>query len=383
MAEGDKTWKERYGKFIFWGVCWFATWALGVLATYLGLPKPPPIVMMQEVAVPTLDPTGAMGWIDDHDAIEATSKEFEIQQFSLTPAGQVETLPQAVYLWKAHEKVMGAPPPIKNQNPTGSCVGFGTTTGVERTLAAEIALRGGTKDEFTFFSEEVTYAGSRYEAIGNRPPSFRGDGSNGSWAAKFVTEWGMVPKGKYGDLDLTHYSASRARSWNNTGVPDFLEPTAKKFPVKSAARITNVRDAQAAIASGYGIQMASSLGAARQRDANGIVRESGRWAHSMCVDGYHQDGLRLYFHVENSWDRSYHVGPVGWGSPTEAGFWIISDSIAPALKQGDSYAFSGATGFPARKLPDWFVYDNAPKVREPGRNRLDLFAQLGEARLAW
>jgi hypothetical protein len=381
MAEPAKTWKQKYGKYILWAVAWVATWLLGLLAGYLGLPAPPPIVVERQVTVPGLDEFGenAMGWVDDHEAIEAVQREMPIRDFGLTPAGQVETLPQSVYLWKAHEKIMGAPPPIKNQNPTGSCVGFGTTTSIERTLASEIALRGGTKEEFTFFSEEVTYAGSRYEAIGNRPPSFRGDGSNGSWAAKFVTEWGMVPKGVYGELDLRAYSATRARSWNNTGVPDFLEPTAKKFPVKSTARITNVRDCKAALASGYGVQMASSLGAGRNRDDRGVVRESGRWAHSMAIDGYHMDGTVCYFHVENSWDRTYHVGPVGWGNPTEAGFWIHEDAIGRALRQGDSWAFSGATGFPARKLPDWFVREEG----RPERVRpFALFAQA-EAMLAW
>ncbi len=374
--EQPKNWLERNQKtilLIFAILSWMVTAAIALQKGE----TPPPLIVENRVEVPEQLP--AMGWVDDHDAIEETAKQFQIQQFSLTPAGQVPTLPQAVYLWKAHEKLMGAPAPIKDQNPTGSCVGFGTTGAVERTLASEIALRGGAKEEFTFFSEEVTYAGSRYEAIGNRPPSFRGDGSNGSWAAKFVTEWGMVPKAVYGDLDLRQYSASRARSWNNTGVPDFLEPTARKFPVKSAARITNTRDAQAALASGYGIQMASSLGAARQRDQNGIVRESGRWAHSMHVDGYHQDGAtRLYFHVENSWGTNYHTGPVGWGNPTPAGFWISSESIDRALRQGDSYAFSGATGFPARKLPDWFVSE----PRRPERFGRETFAKL-EVSLAW
>lgn len=371
--EQPKNWLERNQKtilLVFAVLSWIVTAAIAIQKGE----TPPPLIVERRVEVPEELP--AMGWVDDHESIEAAAKTVDVQVFRDTPAGQVRELPQAVYLWKAHEKLMGAPTPIKNQNPTGSCVGFGTTTGVERTEASEIVLRGGTKEEFAFFSEEVTYAGSRVEVGGGR---IRGDGSNGSWAAKFVTEWGMVPKGVYGDLDLREYSAARARSWNYSGVPDFLEPTARKFPVKSAARITNTRDAQAALASGYGIQMASSLGAGRNRDNNGVVRESGRWAHSMCVDGYHQDGAtRLYFHVENSWGTGYHTGPTGWGNPTEAGFWIAADSIDRALRQGDSYAFSGATGFPARKLPEWFVSE----PRRPERFGRELFANL-EVSLAW
>lgn len=327
------------------------------------------------------EPVGAQGWVNDREEIELAAETLDVQVFADTPAGQVADLPKSAYLWKAYEQLFARPPPLKDQNPTGSCVGFGTTTAVERSLATEIIAHKGTKDEFAHFSEEVTYAGSRFEANGNSPPRFRGDGSNGGWAAKFVTDprYGMVPKAKYEHHDLTEYSASRARSWNNTGVPDYLEPVARKFPVKSAARITTWADAKKALASGYGIQIASSLAVGRQRDENGVARESGSWAHSMCLDGYHTDtNGREYGHIENSWSKTnYHTGPVGWGDPTTAGFWLEADAINRALRQGDSYAYSGATGFPARRPLDWLIR------AEPARRQPDLFARFKLEKRSW
>jgi hypothetical protein len=334
---------------------------ISAVATREGCPKVVTVIEYLERAAPLIvEPadefTPPQGWVNDPESSRAAAEAMPTRVFADTPAGQTDDLPPHAYLWQAHQKLTGAPPPLKDQNPTGSCVGFGTTTAVERTLACEIVQRGGHPSEFTLFSEEVTYAGSRVEANGGRSP-IRGDGSNGSWAARFVTKWGMVPKAKYGGIDLTQYSASRARAWNYSGVPDELEPVARKFPVKDATRITNWRDAKRALANGYGIQVASSQGFVRQRDGNGVAQPGPRWAHSMCLDGYHIENGKEYGHIENSWARTnYHVGPVGWGNPTTAGFWAESEVIERMLREGDSWAYSGAVGFPRKVVPlDWNI----------------------------
>ena len=182
----------------------------------------------------------------------------------------------------------------------------------------------------------------------------------------------MVPKAKYGAIDLTDYSAARARSWNNTGVPDELEPVARKFPVKDATRITNWADAKKALANGYGIGVCSSQGFVRQRDANGVAKPGPKWAHCMCLDGYHTDEQgREYGHIENSWAKTgYHTGPVGWGQPTTAGFWAESAVVDRMLREGDSYGYSGAVGFPRKVVPvDWFV--RAERKQPADRFKID------------
>lgn len=370
-----------------------ATAVLGAVASYLGVP--PRTVEVQQVVdrpVPAPVPADPLeefkplfegGWHPDPDSARA-AEEMPTARFAATPAGQTKELPRAVYLWQLQQRLTGAPVPLKDQNPTGSCVGFGNTTAVERTLASEIVARGGDKSEFTLFSEEVTYAGSRVEANGGKSP-IRGDGSNGSWAARWITKWGMVPKGKYGEHDLTEYSAARAQSWNYSGVPDELEPVARKFPVKDAARITNWQDAKKAIANGYGTGICSGVGFNRQRNANGVATPGPRWSHCMCLDGYHTDeNGREYGHIENSWAKTgYHVGPVGWGNPTAAGFWAEAAVIDRMLREGDSWAYSGAVGFPRKNVPlDWFV--EARPARDP-RDRLDVFAvnRKPEFALSW
>ena len=386
---------ETKKKLKAWGLRALVTLVPLVLGALGGnqLTDPKTIEVEKRVEVPApnnglldeFDGINPNGWINDPEAVRQAAEDMPTLRFAQTPAGQTQSLPSSVYLWQAQRKVTGKPTPLKDQNPTGSCVGFGTTTAIERTLAAEIAQRNGDPSEFTLFAEEVTYAGSRVEANGGTCPirptlqDPSGDGSNGSWAAKWATKWGMVPKGKYGDLDLSEYSAARARAWNYSGVPDALEPIARKFPVKDATRITNWADAKKALANGYGIAICSTQGFNRQRNANGVATPGPRWGHCMCLDGYQTDSVHEYGHIENSWAKTnYHVGPVGWGEPTTAGFWADADVIERMLREGDSWAYSGAVGFPRKVLPvDWFV------ERGPERNRLDLFAHKCEVPLSW
>jgi len=155
-----------------------------------------------------------------------------------------------------------------------------------------------------------------------------------------------------------------------------LEDVARKFPVKDAALIRSWADAKKALASGYGIAVCSNQGFEDRdgrvgtRDANGVCRPYGTWQHCMCLDGYHTaDDGREYGHIENSWGPDAHRGPVGWGEPSTAGFWAASPVLDGMIRQGESWAFSGAVGFPRKRLPDWFIRATPAPARP-----IDLFA---------
>lgn len=294
-------------------------------------------------------PVYRTGWVNNPEMVAQVAAAEQFKVFSDTPAGKlVEAIPDHIYLWKNYELLFARPPPSKDQNPIGSCVSFGTNTAIERTMAYEIAvLKKPLK--FKFICEEVTYAGSRVEVGGGR---ISGDGSVGAWAAKFVKEWGVIAReptadGKY---DLSKYDPQRCRDWGRRGVPDDLEPLAREHPVQGITQIKDWEEAKLALAQGYGIAICSNQGFSMQRDAKGICRASGSWAHCMALDGYHIDGASEYGHIENSWGANAHTGPVGWGSPPPSGFWTDSRTIDRMLKQGDSWAFSTVKGFPARKI---------------------------------
>lgn len=377
-------WKAKVGPILYRLVLLAVPALLGALATWLGVP-PTVIEVVREVAVAQADPVGPnvnnQGWVPDADATDRDARTATFNSFADTPAGKVGSgeLPKEVFLWQAEQKLTGRPTPLKDQNPTGSCVGFGNTTACERSLAADIAFRKGDPAEFAHFSEEVTYAGGKVQGAKALGASVsRRDGSASVFVkAYFEAGYGLVPKGKYGAHDLTEYSPSRAASWNTTGPPRELLDVSKKYPVKSSAKVTTWEQAKRALASGYAIAIDSGLSFAGRRDANGIAAETREgWNHCMAIDGYCSINGREYGHVENSWsnipdDRgrrtgvSAHTGPVGPGNPTTAGFWASADALGRGLRYGGSYALSGVTGFPARKLPplDWAA---APAVRHNG-----------------
>lgn len=350
MPEVKPTWKQQYGGKILAAVVALVAAGLGALTTYLGQPTPAPVVIEVPV-VPPPEPTYGHGWVSDPEEVASVVAMLPIKAFADTPAGMTQDpLPPAVYGWQSFDK-LGKPAPVKNQGGVGSCVSHGTNTAVEYTLAAEVVRRKGAASEWSRFTEEATYGGSRVEIGGGR---IRGDGSIGAWAAQFVTKWGMVPRKKYDSTDLTTYSESRCRQWGQSGVPDEFETVAKKFPVKSTTQVKVWEEAKTAMAQGYYVAVCSNQGFAMQRDANGVCRPSGSWAHCMALTGYHTEAGKEYGHITNSWGADAHTGPVGWGNPPPDGFWCEWTTVDRMLKQGDSWAFSGVTGFPARKL-DWFT----------------------------
>lgn len=371
-APATKWWQE-YKQLITWAVTVTLTTILAALTALVGrqtAPVPPPVIerTVERVEVPIWSEAThpETGWVADPVEVEAFAATLPVKVFADTPAGEilVRDLPKFVYGWKPQVQLFGRPPPMKNQGDLGSCVSFGTNTAVERTLAGEIVRRGGTKEEFSLYVEEATYGGSRVEVGGGR---IRGDGSVGAWAAKFVTQWGVVPRDKYGDVDLTTYSTARGRDWGRNGVPAQFEEVARKFPVKSTVLVRNWGEAKKALAQSYNIAVCSNQGFSRQRDSRGVARASGNWAHCMCLDGYHTDETGNEFgHITNSWGTSYHTGPVGWGDPNPDGFWASAEVIDRMLQQGDSWSFSGVTGFPRRAPLDW---------AGAGRNGLDLWAR--------
>ena len=85
---------------------------------------------------------------------------------------------------------------------------------------------------------------------------------SGAWAARYVNEYGALPRGKYGNIDLTTYSGSKARTWGRrgAGVPKTLIPFAKKHPVMTVSQVKTYEEVRDLIANGYAVTIASNQG---------------------------------------------------------------------------------------------------------------------------
>lgn len=293
------------------------------------------------------------GWIRDDEAVDSLLGELPFPVAGSTPAGQVEEIPDHVFLWEAVKRVTGKLLPPRDQGQVGSCVSFGTVRAVEYSQACEIVA--GEQEELLDLATESVYGGSRVEIGGGR---LRGDGSVGAWAADWVRKYGVLGRLEYktdkGAYDLREYSESRCRDWGAKGVPDDLEPLAKAHPIKQTTQVRNWAEAKRMLASGYGIAVSSDQGFGMKRDSNGVATPSGSWAHCMALVGYCAMGGREYGRIDNSWGGEAHTGPTGPGNPGPEGFWADSVVINRMLGQGDSWAFSSVEGFPARRLR-WYV----------------------------
>jgi hypothetical protein len=359
-------WKEKYGP-LLWKIAQVVAAAiLGAVASWLGIP--PEVVEKVVVVEKDSDEYAqTFGWVKDEDAILQNLDEEKTLQFHNTPAGKaVLGDDQDAFLWRAVRKAGGftnSQYPNVNQGPVGSCVGAGNKHAVDVLQAVQIV--GGANLTWKPVSLEVIYAGSRVEIGGGR---IRGDGSVGSWAAKWLQEGGVAPMEKVGGHDLTQYSPSRARAWGRSGVPDDLEVETRKHTVKSAAVVRSAADVKRAILQGYPVPICSDQGFTMERDRNGFCSPRGSWAHCMAVIGYRSD--KNAFFILNSWGDNAHTGPVWPEDAPKAGFWCDWNTMDRIARQGDSFALSDVEGFPGRKLPDdWLIRRDRP-VRHP-----DAFAQ--------
>lgn len=239
----------------------------------------------------------------------------------------------------------------------GDCVSWGWAHGVD-VHSAVLYMLGLTSD-WKPAATEAIYGGSRVEARGGRPGGYS-DGSYGAAAAKFVRDWGVLFRQPYANaVDLTTYSAARAKDWGNFGCGGQndggrLDTIAKEHPVRQVALVTNFGDAAAAIRSGYPVPVCSGQGFTNQRDRDGFARAQGSWPHCMVFIGARFDprpGLLCL----NSWGPKWISGTKYPDDQPEGSFWVDASTVNRMLAGQDSFAVSGFVGFPFRKLNhgDW------------------------------
>ena len=252
----------------------------------------------------------------------------------------------------------------------GSCVGHGWAGCVDALSSTEIAVHGEREDWRGRTLEASIYAFSRVEALGKKRAG-TSDGSFGAAAAKAVSEWGTLHYGvDYGGQAFNEYSGKREKSWGDTGVPDELEPYARKNRVRTTTLVTSFGDACKALTSGFPIAICSNQGFTMTRTGGARVEDRGwcvprgQWGHCMALIGKRM-GKRPGGLIWNSWGPKSNSGPHYSGIPDRPDempaafvgctFWADADVIDRMLKSGggDSFALSSYDGFPVRKLPSW------------------------------
>lgn len=239
-----------------------------------------------------------------------------------------------------------------HQGSVGSCVGCMGSRVADLTAACDIYQR---RERETWprnkattrpiiSSPEYCYAAARLvvASLG------RWDGATGSGMARALQEIGTAYQRPHApDVDLSRYSALRARTWARVGVPDEVLEAAREHPFRATCRVKTAEHAVALLQNGYGVGVCSGLAWSSRRDKDGFARRvRPGWSHAMALVGYHvTDRGRRGLIFQNSWGPQWIEGPEPLADFPEGSFCCDLDLAAVALASGDCWAYGGFKGF--------------------------------------
>jgi hypothetical protein len=226
-----------------------------------------------------------------------------------------------------------------------NCTSFGTGHANDLLQCVQIAI-GKKPFEYHETCTEAIYGVGRELAnmLGG------GDGCYGGAVAKAVSQVGAIDRKSVGA-----YSGSRAKSWGRSGVPADVKAKLSAHKVGSIALVATPDDVVTALANGNPCIVCSNQGFTMTRDANGMCRASGSWAHCMCIIGYRTRNGNKEFCIGQSWGPNTPSGPTTDDQP-DFSFWITSQTMASMLRGQDSWALSAFDGWPGQAIPShWTI----------------------------
>jgi hypothetical protein len=384
-----------------------AGWAVTALVAYHSgqpIPQPPIIENKAPAIVPNDQPkevgAGGKGNQIDHGWIKPTDEQ---QKAALEEIKKIQGIDPAdfakiaksleadddnspVFLWDAEQHVLKKTLPSWNQGSIGSCVSHGWGRAVQDLILTQ-CTKNPEKWPGAFVNREAIYGGSRVQIGGGR---IGGDGSVGSWAAGWVSKYGVIFDQNYPDVSPTvdlsgGYTVSRCKSWGNSGCPKQLEAVAQKHPVKTVAMVKTSADVWAAIGNGYPVPVCSNVGF-DSPITDGFCVRSGTWNHCLTIRArFIHPTKGKCFVIQNSWgsymrnDGSNQINVSNRADPVtlpEGCFAVTASDVDAIVSQGDSFAISSFVGFPKQKL-HWFVKmeNNNPAMvfKEKKRSVLENF----------
>ncbi len=239
----------------------------------------------------------------------------------------------------------------------GDCMAWSAMHSVDILMAVNIALLEKHEYSRALGSIEAQYGFMRVEVLGGSP-DYGGDGGSPSAAAESLIVCGTLHRMTYLDdqYDLTNYDETGGRSgdWGRYGVPDPLEPIARKHPVKTVALVTDFDTAVKVIASGLPISNAHQRNPIpTHRDKQGFADKKWFGSHAMNYIGYRL-GDRPGLLQSNTGHGNHVSGPM---QPDDCppqiancSAWIDADEADDVLSAQWSWVYSGYTGFPKRNL---------------------------------
>lgn len=315
---------------------------------------------------------GRFGYTPDPEGVHAFLLELPQPLFRDAATEAVEKFEEVdTFLFRAMDRAHRArygTPFVVGRQGIGDCISWGAAHAVFCAESVSWDL-GQVPEPPLMPATESIYGGARVESRGkpgdgSSPVGGWSDGATGWGAAKWLRDWGVVYRQKYETVDLTTYSADRAKefgAYGNGGRGDGgkLDAVAKRHPCKHVVAVRTWQELVSAVNAGFPVTIASSVGfASGARDADGFCAASGTWLHQMCIISTRfaknappgtvkpRDGVL----VCNSWGNYVGGGKFPHDQP-DGTFWITRADAERILAQGDSYAIGSVeTGFRWRDL---------------------------------
>lgn len=266
-------------------------------------------------------------------------------------------------LWRYFEQATNGPltPHTQGRHSDGTvgegdCVGHAAALGADVLASCDIHMRHEPEQWIAKASVEMLYAGSRNEIGKGR---LRGrPGSHAEWVALFMQKYGILHRTFYqsgeNSINLLGYHPGRSREYRDKGVPDWLEPLARRHPVKNITKITSTTAAFDALYVGQPVILTSSYAFKDKRDKDGFCEPflgpwRRKWYHAWLLAGYDDTGTRPGGLLINShW--LWNSGPKRLGQP-DGSHWVDAHILDRMLAEWeDSHAISAYVGHPQRML---------------------------------
>lgn len=301
------------------------------------------------------------GWVNRPDAIRAYWSSLNLPKL-MRAVSDLQAVDDGgdVFFWQLEEKVWGRTLPVWDQGQLGSCVSHGGGKAAEDCLTIQCAVNGDGTPEAEVAREPI-YGGSRCE-VGGQWGDYQ-DGSTGSWCAEWLSKYGIVLYLKYPGADLSNgYDVSRCREWGAKGAKP-VEDVARQHAVKDTTPVTTTADCWALLGQWKPIAICGNISRTMKRQAGGFCPRTGNnWPHCQCLRGRCTvKGGRKAVVYQNSWGD--YLGSDNTEVQLDSGKSItlppgcyLSDlqEIEPDLRQGDTFAYSHAVGFPPTKI-SWVI----------------------------
>ena len=270
----------------------------------------------------------------------------------------------------------------------GDCVSHGGSGAALLTLGGEITL--GRPDPVTGIIEgkpQLSEAGVKNSVISSEwnywHRNHGGDGWQCAACVKVMLEQGIMLRQPYPELsiDLTTYSGSLAGKYGRTAPPSNFQVEGRKHIIRTATPVNSAEACRDMLYNRYGIIDCGSEGYAKTRDANGVSKRSGSWAHSMKEGGFDdRDVIKKLYNeplvlIGNNW-AVWNGGPrdiidsAQFVPQALKEQWIAWDLVNPSTgnimipkgwfwtpwsqaKNRYRMAMSSINGWPSQKLPDY------------------------------